>query len=184
MGNGSEQSSVSKLVTTVRNIFSGGHQSSSSSQTQSRHQCFHLHVPPPSGYVMKRPLGPSQSFGVLTLQKHHRDKPRYCHQQNNSATESTKRHRSFRVLDCEQVWEEKKRPKSQKIIRRNTLASVPIRPTIDKPFGEGAEDHIYEEIKEEYIDSDENSFLSLISAERRRNLQYYGSTGWDFVPEM
>lgn len=53
---------------------------------------------------------------------------------------------------------------------------------------DSASDHIYEEI----IDSDtkceesedgsdeEISFLALISSERRRNLQMYGSTDWDF----
>ena len=46
------------------------------------------------------------------------------------------------------------------------------------------DDHIYEEIVEE-DDSDEESvydqsFLSLISSERRRNLRLYGQTDWDY----
>ena len=56
---------------------------------------------------------------------------------------------------------------------------------------ESAEDHIYEEIAEEDGESDnsekeneEMSFISLISIERRKNLRFYGSTGWDFGTEM
>jgi len=53
------------------------------------------------------------------------------------------------------------------------------------------EDHIYEEIKELDSDSDDaesetedNSFLTLISSGRRNNLLYYGGTGWDFGTEV
>ena len=56
---------------------------------------------------------------------------------------------------------------------------------------ESAEDHIYEEIAEEDGESDnsekeneEMSFISLISIERRKNLRFYGSTGWDFGTEV
>ena len=58
-----------------------------------------------------------------------------------------------------------------------------------RTFQEVAEDHIYEEIQDEDSDSDgsdkveENSFLSLISSERRKNLKYYGCTDWDFGTE-
>eukprot|EP00090_Calanus_glacialis_P004138 TRINITY_DN13065_c0_g1_i3.p1 TRINITY_DN13065_c0_g1~~TRINITY_DN13065_c0_g1_i3.p1 ORF type:complete len:239 (+),score=50.25 TRINITY_DN13065_c0_g1_i3:246-962(+) len=54
-----------------------------------------------------------------------------------------------------------------------------------------AEDHIYEEIAEVDSESDnsekeneEMSFISLISIERRKNLRFYGSTGWDFGTEV
>ena len=50
-------------------------------------------------------------------------------------------------------------------------------------FGESVEDHIYEEIDdvgEYHKDTEEMSFLKLISSERRKNLKLYGSTGWDF----
>jgi len=53
------------------------------------------------------------------------------------------------------------------------------------------EDHIYEEIKDLPSDSDDsesetedNSFLTLISSGRRHNLLYYGGTGWDFGAEV
>ena len=53
------------------------------------------------------------------------------------------------------------------------------------------EDHIYEEIKGLPSDSDDsesetedNSFLTLISSGRRHNLLYYGGTGWDFGAEV
>jgi arginine repressor len=56
---------------------------------------------------------------------------------------------------------------------------------------ESAEDHIYEEIAEVDTENDisekeneEMSFISLISIERRKNLRFYGSTGWDFGTEM
>jgi len=66
----------------------------------------------------------------------------------------------------------------KQLLRRKTAGS--------RAFQEAAEDHIYEEIPDEDSDSEErdmveeNSFLSLISYERRRNLKYYGCTDWDF----
>jgi len=55
---------------------------------------------------------------------------------------------------------------------------------------DSASDHIYEEIIDSESDTkceesedgsdEEISFLALISSERRRNLQMYGSTDWDF----
>jgi len=56
---------------------------------------------------------------------------------------------------------------------------------------DSVEDHIYEEIVELDSDSDDTesetedkSFLTLISSGRRNNLRYYGCTGWDFGTEV
>eukprot|EP00092_Neocalanus_flemingeri_P038965 GFUD01042419.1.p1 GENE.GFUD01042419.1~~GFUD01042419.1.p1 ORF type:complete len:268 (+),score=88.82 GFUD01042419.1:84-887(+) len=56
---------------------------------------------------------------------------------------------------------------------------------------DSVEDHIYEEIAELDSDNDDtesesedDSFLTLISLGRRNNLRYYGCTGWDFGTEV
>lgn len=66
------------------------------------------------------------------------------------------------------------------LVRRKTVAVLP------QQKQESEEDHIYEEIDKDCDDKDteDNSFLSLISSERRKNLQFYGCTGWDFGPDM
>ena len=58
-----------------------------------------------------------------------------------------------------------------------------IKPFYGRKHPRNFEEHIYEEITEVNDQHDEYSFLSLISSERRRNLHYYGRTGWDFGPE-
>ena len=82
-------------------------------------------------------------------------------------------------------------------LRRKTVYYVPpIRPHFENisslvSFDESVEDHIYDEIDPEDNESDdseketeEKSFLSLISSERRKNLRFYGFTDWDFGTEM
>ena len=74
-------------------------------------------------------------------------------------------------------------------LRRKTVYCVPpMRPHFENIsslvlFDESIEDHIYEEIDAADNDSDdseketeEKSFLSLISSERRKNLRLYGCT--------
>ena len=85
----------------------------------------------------------------------------------------------------------------KKPLRRQTVHNLLPSSTFSRnmpSFGlvsESAEDHIYEEISEVKSESDnfekeneEMSFISLISIERRKNLRFYGSTGWDFGTEM
>jgi len=73
------------------------------------------------------------------------------------------------------------------LARRKTVANFQtMKPFYGRKHPETFEDHIYEEINDviDQNDEEEHSFLSLISSERRRNLHYYGRTGWDFGPEM
>ena len=80
-------------------------------------------------------------------------------------------------------------------LRRATAHSFPLGSHWEQGrhfYGDDG-DHIYEEIEEDSSDSEnsddskndseENSFLSLISSERRQNLRYYGCTSWDFGTE-
>jgi len=77
-------------------------------------------------------------------------------------------------------------------LRRKTVHNFPSRRHSDEmsrilSFGDSVEDHIYEEIDEDDHDNhysvketEEYSFLTLISSERRKNLRFYGCTDWDF----
>jgi len=68
----------------------------------------------------------------------------------------------------------------KQLVRRKTVAAFPTRKA------ECEKNHIYEEIDKlgDEQEEQDTSFLSLISSERRRNLQFYGCTGWDFGPDM
>ena len=78
--------------------------------------------------------------------------------------------------------ERKSKPQEDRIswvkhlVRRKTVAAF------SKEKSKFEEEHIYEEIDKDH--EEDNSFLSLISSERRKNLQFYGCTGWDFGPDM
>ena len=80
--------------------------------------------------------------------------------------------------------EDCQRRKRKELVRRKTVPNIQRRkPLHGQIFGESVEDHIYDEIDdvtEGEKDTEELSFLTLISSERRRNLKLYGSTGWDF----
>ena len=75
----------------------------------------------------------------------------------------------------------------KQLVRRKTVPNFPTsKPVYGEIYPEPVEEHIYEVIDDDTgeNDAEEYSFLSLISTERRRNLQFYGCTGWDFGTEM
>ena len=91
---------------------------------------------------------------------------------------------SFRKTTQTPPIEDCQRRQKAEIVRRKTVPNLQKRkPLYGQIFSESFEDNIYEEIDdvgECDKDTEEMSFLRLISSERRKNLKLYGSTGWDF----
>ena len=89
--------------------------------------------------------------------------------------------------------EEGQRMQKKELVRRKTVPNFPTRKPFygqilnDLAFVDCVEDHIYEQIDDVDDggkDAEENSFLTLISSERRKNLKFYGCTDWDFGTEI
>ena len=91
---------------------------------------------------------------------------------------------SFRKTAQTPPNEDCQRRQKAELVRRKTVPNFQTRKTLyGQIFSESFEDNIYEEIDdvgECDKDTEEMSFLRLISSERRKNLKLYGSTGWDF----
>jgi hypothetical protein len=91
---------------------------------------------------------------------------------------------SLKIRTVSPTLEGCQRRKKKELVRRKTVPNIQRRkPVYGQIFGESDEDHIYEEIDDVTEcdkDTEEMSFLTLISSERRKNLKLYGSTGWDF----
>jgi len=156
-------------------------------------QCFHLQKPSNTMIPEKLSLHQSASHPLFsarpsfnTHQTGRRNKS-FCFRPlpvapGSGAAETAR----FRRKD--QQWQEEGPCLQKKTIdRRKTVANFQtMKPFYGCTHPETVEQHIYEEINDviDQNDEEEYSFLSLISSERRRNLHYYGRTGWDFGPEM
>jgi len=165
-----------------------------------KHQCFHLQTPEP---LVKQRLQHTVSlpaFSSTQLQQHINLSTRPL-----SRTPGLGRHKQNQKVSAERSFLLRKSSEGSQLkiirkepLRRTTVHSFSTRSSQSKDLLRTClyEDHIYEEIDEtgsrsDYTDvsvpsekeSEEYSFLSLISTTRRQNLRYYGCTGWDFGTE-
>jgi len=176
------------------------HQMDTPHATLWKNQCFHLQTPEP---LAKKRLQQSVSlpaFSSTQLQQHinlsTRPLPRTPGLGRGNKDQQLSAEKSFLLRKSSEGSQLKIRRKEP--LRRTTVHSFSTRSSQTKDLLRTClyEDHIYEEIDEigsgsDYSDesvnsekeSEENSFLSLISTTRRQNLRYYGCTGWDFGTE-
>jgi len=153
------------------------------------HQCFHLQVPQANRDIGKQPLQYSLSApyrsttqSATGYEAGRRPLPVIPYTvtpQTGRGKQISKSH-SFRHEQSKSKPQEDKINWVKHLVRRKTIAAF------SKEKNKFEEEHIYEEIDKDCdeIDAENNSFLSLISSERRKNLQFYGCTGWDFGPDM
>jgi len=166
-------------------------------------QCFHLQTPEP---LVKQRLKQTVSLPLFSSnqQQQHiklstRPLPRTPGLGKGKQDQNESSEKSFLLRKSSEGSQIKMRRKEP--LRRTTVHSFSQKSSRSEDLLKTRlfEDHIYEEIGElssesDYSDdtdnsgirgkeSEENSFLSLISTTRRQNLRYYGCTGWDFGTE-
>jgi len=157
------------------------------SSTHTRKQYFHLQKPCNSKVQAKHPLVRQSLSNPLIPPTYSNSKGK----RNNSFSGRPLplppvNGNSLRTKE-HQLPEEGQTMQKKQLVRRKT---VPNFTTSNPVYGElnpePVEEHVYEVIDDDTgeNDAEEYSFLSLISKERRRNLQFYGCTGWDFGTEM
>jgi len=146
-------------------------------------QCFHLQVPRDAR--AKQPLQESLSAPLWSparspVRSHRgQGRPLPLIPQEGRLRQRNKS-KSFKQAESDYQQQERNTMWEKQLVRRKTVAAFSTRKA------ECEKNHIYEEIDklcDEHEEQD-TSFLSLISSERRRNLQFYGCTGWDFGPDM
>merc|ERR1712123_13204 len=166
-------------------------------------QCFHLQTPEPLAKQRLKQTVSLPAFSSNQLQQHvnlsNRPLPRTPGLEREKQDQKVSAEKSLllrKSSEGSQINMRRKEP-----LRRTTVHSFSKKSFHTKDLLKTRlfEDHIYEEIDEvgtgsDYSDdtndsgisgkeSEENSFLSLISTTRRQNLRYYGCTGWDFGTE-
>lgn len=161
-----------------------------------QYQCFHLRTPSHPGQEGKHPLQQSISLpafsrrAVSNLQEHEKRNVNFLNRPLPPTPGLEKR--GFTKGKSIEGTKRKKEP----LMRKTFYESLSLRTKFQeklKPisFDDNIEDHIYEEINEDHEegyeseeDAEDNQFINLISSERRRNLRFYGCTGWDFGTEI
>jgi len=157
------------------------------------HQCFHLQVPEANIDIFKQTLQHKQPL-QYSLSAPYRSTTGTGYEAGrrplpgipNTVTPHTGRGKQISKSHSFKHEQSRSKPQEDRIswvkhlVRRKTIA------VFSKEKNKFDEEHIYEEIDKDCdeIDAENNSFLSLISSERRKNLQFYGCTGWDFGPDM
>jgi len=165
----------------------------------SQSQCFHLQTPPSYTSPVKQRLQPSLSAPAFapSVSRTNEDKIRLQRKLSNRplpltpstySSNTTRGRHSFGgeqhgSNEYNQSRDGHHRNWRKEPLRRKTFHDFSSR----KQSVEHLSDHIYEEIDEGVYDLNESdkesediSFLNLISSERRKNLQFYGCTDWDF----
>jgi len=158
-------------------------------------QCFHLQTPPSYTCSVKQRLQPSLSAPAFApaVSRTNEDKIRLQRKLSNRplpltpctyGSDTTRGRYSFGGSgDYNKSRDGQHRNWTKEPLRRKTFHDFSSR----KQSVEHLSDHIYEEIDEGVYDLNESdkesediSFLNLISSERRKNLKFYGCTDWDF----